>query len=234
MLTKLQVPFLKPAQLESAVMDLLRRYSKWKGAVPRPPIDIEDITEHHLGIVFEVADLREMLKMGDVLGAAWFDDNVIRVDSSLEGKEGRFSFTLAHEIGHWWLHRPYVEMEKVTLPLFAHEKNAKATPAIVCRTSQNKERAEIQADLFAARLIMPESDVRATVKKVCDANLPVIGGLRKRLDARQFDSQLRDYAGEVIREGNFTNVSKEAMSYRLVDLKLVLDKAEHEQQRRLV
>ena len=62
----------------------------------------------------------------------------------------------------------------------------------------------------------------------------MIGGLRKRLDARQFDSQLRDYAGEVIREGNFTNVSKEAMSYRLVDLKLVLDKAEHEQQRRLV
>ena len=89
MLTKLQVPFLKSAQIESSVIDLLRRYSKWKGSVPRPPIDIEDITEHHLGVVFEIDDLTQWLPFSDVLGAAWFEDNVIRVDSSLEGKEGR-------------------------------------------------------------------------------------------------------------------------------------------------
>ena len=234
MLTTLQVPFLKPSEIESAVMDLLRRYSKQKGTVPRPPIPIEDITEHHLGVVFEVDDLSQWLPFSDVLGAAWFEENIIRVDSALEQQEGRLYFTLAHEVGHWWLHRPIVEMEKVTVPLFARAKDAKPTPAVVCRRSQKRERAEIQADQFAALILMPSSDVRATVKKVCGDNLPVIDGLRKRLDARQFDGQLRDCAAEIMREGNFTNVSKEAMSYRLIDLKLVLDKAEHEQQPRLI
>ncbi len=234
MLTTLQVPFLKPSEIESAVMDLLRRYSKWKGAVPRPPIDIEDLTEHHLGVVFEMDDLSTWLPFDDVLGAAWFEDNIIRVDSSLEAQEGRLYFTLAHEVGHWWLHRPIIEMEKVTMPLFPRAKDVKATPAVVCRRSQRKERAEIQANQFAAHILMPASDVRATVKLFCGNNLPVIDGMRKRLNAGQFDGQLRDYAAEIMREGNFTNVSKDAMSYRLVDLKLVLDKTEHEQQPSLI
>jgi hypothetical protein len=38
-----------------------------------------------------------------------------------------------------------------------------------------------------------------------------------------FDPELRDYAAEVIHEGQFTNVSNEAMRYRLVDLNLVRD-----------
>jgi len=226
MQVKLPVPFLRPSELESSVADLLRRYAKWKGTPPRPPINVEEIIEGCLGITLEVDDLVTLLGIQDVLGAAWFDDNMIRVDSSIEDKEGRFCFTLAHELGHWWLHRPIVEMEKVTLPLFPREKDAKPTRAIVCRTSQKKERAEIQADLFAARLLMPESDVRATVRKLRGDDIPVIDGMKERLDARQFDGALRDYASEVIREGQFTNVSNEAMRYRLVDLKLVVDKRE--------
>jgi len=223
---KIPVPYLKESDLESAVSDLLRRYAKWKGAAPRPPINVEEIVEGCLGITVEVDDLVTLLGIQDVLGAAWFDDNMIRIDGSLEGKDGRFCFTLAHELGHWWLHRPILEMEKVTLPLFPHEKDAKPTRAIVCRTSQKKERSELQADLFAARLLMPESDVRATVKKLHGDDIPVIDGMREKLDARQFDGALRDYAAEVIREGQFTNVSNEAMRYRLVDLKLAVDKRE--------
>jgi len=223
---KIPVPYLKESDLESAVSDLLRRYAKWKGAAPRPPINVEEIVEGCLGITVEVDDLVTLLGIQDVLGAAWFDDNMIRIDGSLEGKDGRFCFTLAHELGHWWLHRPILEMEKVTLPLFPHEKDAKPTRAIVCRTSQKKERSELQADLFAARLLMPASDVRATAKKLHGDYIPVIEGMRERLDARQFDGALRDYAAEVIREGQFTNVSNEAMRYRLVDLKLAVDKRE--------
>lgn len=231
MQVKLPVPFLKPSDLESSVADLLRRYAKWKGAAPRPPIDVEEIAERFLGITLEIDDLTALLGMKDVLGAAWFDDNMIRIDSSLEGKEGRLCFTVAHELGHWWLHRPILEMEKITLPLFPREKDAKPTPAIVCRGGQKKDRAELQADSFAATLLMPASDVRATVKSLHGEDVPVIDGLRQRLDARAFDPEFRDYAAEVIRAGLFTNVSNEAMRYRLVDLKLVRDG--HEAQGRL-
>jgi Zn-dependent peptidase ImmA (M78 family) len=229
---RLSVPFLELSELDSSVRDLFRRYAKWKGAAPRPPISVEEIVERFMGITFEVDDLATLLGISDVLGAAWFDDNMIRVDSSLEGKEGRFCFTLAHELGHWWLHRPLLEMERVTLPLFTREKEAKPTPAIVCRRSQKKERVELQADSFAARLLMPESDVRAAVKNIHGQDVPAIDGFRQRLDARAFDPELRDYAAEVMQEGQFTNVSNEAMRYRLVDLNLVRDG--QEAQRRLI
>ena len=40
---------------------------------------------------------------------------------------------------------------------------------------------------------------------------------------REFDEKLHALAAEVIDQGGFTNVSNEAMRYRLLDLKLVAD-----------
>jgi hypothetical protein len=40
-----KVPFLADAQIESATQELLRRYTKWKGAPPRPPIPVDAIVE---------------------------------------------------------------------------------------------------------------------------------------------------------------------------------------------
>jgi hypothetical protein len=81
-------------------------------------------------------DLRKKLGKSDVLGATWLDDALVVIDSSLEGNEGRYCFTLGHELGHWQLHRPLREMDKVTFPLFSREPGEKAGPAIVCRDGQ--------------------------------------------------------------------------------------------------
>lgn len=218
----IKVPFRKPAEIEHMVLDLLHKYAKAKGAPPRPPIDVDDIAEKYLKLDLEVTDLKELLKMPDVLGATWLEDKVVRLDSSLEGKEGRLAFTLAHEIGHWWMHRPIIEMEKVTLPLYAFEEGRPARPAIVCRSTK-KDPAEWQADQFAARLLMPEADVRATAKQV-RGTLPVmIPHLKALKGGSEFSPELRDFASEVIAAGNFSNVSNQAMRIRLVDLKLVDD-----------
>jgi hypothetical protein len=119
-----------------------------------------------------MGDLRKKLGKPDVLGATWLDDALVVIDSSLEGNEGRYSFTLGHELGHWQLHRPLREMDKVTFPLFSREPGAKAGPAIVCRDGQ-RDSAEIQADKFAALLLMPASDVRAAVKLVTGEPLAI-------------------------------------------------------------
>ena len=79
----------------------------------------------------------------------------------IEGKEGRLAFTLAHEGGHWYLHRPLIEMDQVTATLFGKDDVPKQ-PTIFCRSSQKKAAAEWQADRFAAALLMPAADVRAT------------------------------------------------------------------------
>jgi Zn-dependent peptidase ImmA (M78 family) len=219
-----KVPFLSDAQIESAAQELLRRYAKWKGEAPRPPIPVDAIAEGVLGLTLEMGDLRTKLGKLDVLGATWLDDALVVIDSSLEGNEGRYCFTLGHEIGHWQLHRPLREMDKVTFPLFAREPGAKATAAIVCRDGQ-RDPAEIQADKFSAFLLMPASDVRAAVKHVSGGPLAIDNLLaHKKADERI--SELRDFASEVIAHGGFTNVSNQAMQIRLETLKLVVDGAQ--------
>jgi Zn-dependent peptidase ImmA (M78 family) len=217
----LKVPFLADRQLESAAQELLRRYAKWKGALPKPPIPVEDIVEGLLELTLSIGDLCGRLGKSDVLGATWLDDGHVMIDSSLEGNEGRFSFTLAHETGHWVLHRPIIEMEKVTVPLFAREPNSKPAPAIVCRDGQ-RDPAEIQADRFAAYLLMPAADVRAATKTVSDQPL-VVERLEERRKAGEALPELKRFAADVIERGSFSNVSNQAMQIRLVNLKLAID-----------
>ncbi|MBM4183429.1 MAG: hypothetical protein FJ207_04285 [Gemmatimonadetes bacterium] len=83
--------------------------------------------------------------------------------------------------------------------------------------------AEWQADRFAAALLMPAADVRATVRALCGDTLPTWEDVEAKRKARVLDEKLRDLATEVMAKGNFTNVSNEAMRYRLLDLNLVLD-----------
>ena len=216
-----KVPFLSDAQIESAAQELLRKYAKWKGEPSRPPIPVDAIAEGVLGLTLEMGDLRKKLGKPDVLGATWLDDALVVIDSTLEGNEGRYCFTLGHEVGHWQLHRPLREMDKVTFPLFSREPGEKASPAIVCRDGQ-RDPAEIQADKFSAVLLMPASDVRAAVKQVTGEPL-AIDKFTARKKAGERIAELRDFASEVIATGGFTNVSNQAMQIRLETLKLVVD-----------
>ena len=79
----------------------------------------------------------------------------IVIDESLDpeenpSKEGRYRFTLAHEGGgHWRLHRHLFANDPAQALLFG----GPATPSVVCRSSQAKERVEWQADFYASCLL---------------------------------------------------------------------------------
>lgn len=223
---RLNVPYLRPADLDHAVRKLLHGYAAWKKAEVVPPIDVDEIVEGYLGLTLEVVDLKVRLDLRDALGATWLDEGCIRIDEALEGQEGRFAFTVAHEIGHWQLHRPHYEMSKLAVPLFALEAGQAPTAAVVCRATERKVPAEWQADQFAARLLMPAAAVRTAALVVCKGQLPVWDGLAANRKAGTLDRRLYALAVEVLDVGNFANVSKEAMSYRLLDLHLVKDSAE--------
>jgi hypothetical protein len=222
---QIKVPYLTSAQLDQVVAELLRNYARWRGTAIRPPIDVDEIAESYFELILELSDLKKLLGIDDVLGATWFDERRLRVDQSLEGKEGRFAFTVAHEIGHWQLHRPLYEIEKVTFPLFPTQTGAKPAAAIVCRARDRKSPAEWQADQFAARLLMPVADVRDSVRKVSGGKPPAWEGLNANRKAGALDPRLRSFARDVIAAGDFSNVSNEAMCYRLFELKLVADQA---------
>ena len=75
----------------------------------------------------------------DILGAIWVDKEIILIDRSLDPKDnpsmqGRYRFSVAHEIGHWRLHRPYVAKDpsaEMLLRMRAHaEKHGDAGPLV--------------------------------------------------------------------------------------------------------
>jgi Zn-dependent peptidase ImmA (M78 family) len=167
-----------------------------------------------------------MLGMPDVLGATWVEEKRMVINISLlDGKEGRLTFTCGHEVGHWVLHRKYIFDQAA----YSYDSGPANNPAIVCRVSTSKTRGEWQADYFSACLIMPRPAVQEAFHKVFGGNPIVIYnriGCFGRNDLLALDPALdtaHQFAKNVIDAGQFLNVSKEAMGYRLEDLGLLIN-----------
>ena len=62
------------------------------------PIPIEDIAEHYLGYSIDFAD-DGLFSDPDILGGIDFEENKIYVNASVEDHDGRYCFTIAHEVG---------------------------------------------------------------------------------------------------------------------------------------
>jgi hypothetical protein len=163
------VPFLSENDIERAAASLLVDFGDMRnGGSIKPPVPVEKILEKHLKLTLDFDNLHERLHIPrngeepDVLGALWAESGEVFIDESLDPdehpeQEGRYRFTLAHEIGHWCLHKDYL-----TSPaqqggdLFGYSK----PPTVICRASQVRARIERQADSFASSLLMPEGWVR--------------------------------------------------------------------------
>jgi hypothetical protein len=156
------VPFLRKDVIEDEAELLLAEFAGDQRPVLTPPVPIDDIIELHLQLSFEIRDLRSLFGFGDVHGAIWFRDKRIAVDKQLDpdlfpAKRGRYHFTLAHEAGHWRLHRKHFTQPEGQKDLF---DGAEAKPNYICRSSEKKLPVEWQADYFAARLLMPRDLVQ--------------------------------------------------------------------------
>jgi len=158
--SKDKVPFLPDERIEDEAKLLLDEWAEKQSDPITVPVPIEDIIELHLGLEFSISDLKTELGHSDVLGAIWFGDRRIKVDESLDFNQyprmrGRYFFTLAHEVGHWRLHRQHLAEDPNALRLFDKD----GEPAFVCRSTE-KPREEWQADTFASLVLMPKQLVR--------------------------------------------------------------------------
>jgi len=156
-----RVPYLSEEAIEADAESLLAEYQLAWHPTSIPPVPVEDILENFLGLSLGFGDLREMLGFDDVLGATWVEGRSVVIDQSLSPEhpgtvEGRYSFTITHEIGHWRLHLPLCWKDPAQMGLFEEQR---CQPSIVCRSSLAKERIELQADKYAASLLMPRKMV---------------------------------------------------------------------------
>lgn len=105
------------------------------------PVPVERIAEFHLGYELDFTD-----QDTDIIGGIDFHTKVILINPKIEDHEGRYNFTIAHEIGHHCLHRElYIK----------HQDEL----GILCR-SKARPVEEVQADRFAEALLMPTSVIR--------------------------------------------------------------------------
>lgn len=177
-----------------------------------PPIPVDDIIEFGLDLELGFEDLRRKLNLEDVLGATYVQSRKICADISLvrTDEEGRLCFTLAHEAGHWVLHREWI---------------GQASPGrgfIFCRSRDAKKPIEWQADYFAACLLMPEACIKDAFIRVCGPQPLVLHNVESAYSGPIcFDPCVANWpaiADCVRRAGNFLNVSKQAMIIRLQEL----------------
>lgn len=218
------VPFLRDKEIEAEALLLLEEYAQarpWQVSAPAP---VEDIIELYLKLAFRIEDLQALLLVPDVLGAIWFKEKEIRVDVRLDPTSnpqflGRYRFTLAHEAGHWRLHRQYYQEDPNQGKLF----DGRGQPAFICRSSQ-KPPAEWQADYFAGCLLMPRAVVRSewqawrgNLDAVAVQQLPAvtISNDPKENENAALERFCRPFAGRF-------EVSAEAMRIRLENLGFLL------------
>jgi Zn-dependent peptidase ImmA (M78 family) len=151
-------------------------------SIHRPPVRVEVIAKH-LGAVLRYEPFED-----DVSGVLFRDRQSTTIGVSSLHHPNRQRFTIAHEIGHLVLHEMEVHVDKgyrVAL------RNSISSQAV--------DPHEIEANRFAAELLMPVHFLRAD--------------LQSFMHDMEDDSELRELARKY-------RVSTQAMAYRLGNLDL--------------
>jgi len=222
------VPYLPKPHIEGEAKALLEECAETIGAITAPLVPIDDIVEVHLKLAVEYKDMRELFAMADVHGAIWMNDRIVGVDMSLDPhvnpkKRGRYHFMLAHEAGHWRLHRKYYLEDIAQGLLFG---DALKKPGYVCRSSDRRP-VEWQADQFAANVLMPHRLVVAAWE-TWRGNLAVVAAVDLRRSARagtgSSDEKLIEWFCRPLADQ--FQVSAEAMRIRLEDMQLLVRERE--------
>jgi hypothetical protein len=166
--------YMKDQEFEDEAALLLAEYGNKHGMVAGPPIPIDEIVELYLGLRLEFHDMQKLFGVADVHGALWVNEKRVGIDHRLDPTQnppmlGRYHFTLAHEAGHWRLHRHLFQRRANQFSLFPDGADR---PEYICRSSDH-EPIEYQANRFASCLLMPREMVKRAWHEWRDGMEPI-------------------------------------------------------------
>lgn len=235
--------FMKDKEFEEEAAILLAQFGDVHGTVTAPPVPIDEIVELHLGLSLEFSDMQQLFGVEDVHGALWVNQKRVGIDHRLDPSTnramlGRYRFTLAHEAGHWCLHRQLFKRAANQLQLFPENIDR---PEYICRSSDSQP-IEYQANRFASCVLMPRDlvrrcweelhgnlepvyleDLRAEQQHVLTAEIVRRGGTPSSENA--IDNMLFEHAARPL--ATVFEVSPEAMRIRLENTGLLARKKEN-------
>jgi len=210
----MDVQFLTMESIDNSVVNLLNRFGINFTAVNAPPaVPVDEICEQFLKLDIVPGDLSRDFPekdFGDAIGALDIAERTVYLDSNENLPPNRYRFTVAHEIGHYELHRPLLQKNASQGDLFSPRI---IETTIVCRRSNQYDRAEWQANQFAGALLMTKPRL-----------VPFIMQFKKRykiediIDPFLHQSNLNQLLGEI---SYHFKVSRQAALIRLENLTIV-------------
>ena len=183
----------------SSIIKCLRKLGLAEAPVPIP---VEDWIESALGVRFGVADLQHLGP--NVLGAVFVQEREILVSNSITDQEGRFRFTVAHELGHLTLHSK--------LAASFHETSDESDFV--------NRRLEREADRFAAAFLMPIALLTRELTTICESVNTVAAKMLLAVAAGDEQAH-RTVSGHILPKiARRFVVSKSAALWRFADLQI--------------
>lgn len=151
------------------------------------PINVTKLAKEH-GAKIVIDDLTS----SHLSGFAFQKNNEKIIGVNESESEERKRFTIAHELGHLFLHKNAVNYDQGGIMLFRDGHSSEGT-----------DLREVQANRFAAELLMPEPSIREDLAK------------EKTFDLMNDSELLRPFVSKMAKK---YKVSEQAMSIRLAAL----------------
>lgn len=216
----MKVPWLPKDEIQALAASVIDDYSARFHCRITPPVPVEAIIEQHFDLKLGFIDFERDTRLQGVLGAVYVDQRLICVHRCLVESpwEGRLNFTLAHELGHWLLHRHLVK---------GANRCGEPSDAILCRAAEARKPIEWQADYFAACLLMPADWMQAAYETAIGPAPLVLN----RVDSCCSGPLYREpcvqnwpfIAAAVQKAGRLSNVSKQSIIIRLQELGMIIN-----------
>ena len=154
--------FITQADMEHITTQVLHKSkiaTSWNGCVEK--IDIDYIIEFVYDLEITWENIDNLDSDGIILAAIKPTDKTIIMNESKKDlfieKMGTMNFSKAHELGHWILHVANNDYEQITfLPIEEFH----------CRNMIKRHPIEVQADMFAASLLMPKDIISEAVNEL--------------------------------------------------------------------
>lgn len=143
----------------------------------RGPVDVEDLALQYSSQIARETPIVEVedRNLPGCTGALVFSDSTPRqwgIYCHLDQSPGRRRFTIAHEFGHYILHRRIIETDHaLERGIYCNERSVH---------QGDGEGIEREADLFAANLLMPLHDFRRTLPARSRTGFDQLGMLAQR------------------------------------------------------
>ena len=198
-------------KLSNEYVDICLRKSYLWDSDKELSVDPFQIAEN-LGLTYSI----EPFDDDDQLGSLDLIRCHITLNASLRRDLRRMRFTMAHELGHFLLHRPWFSK-------YGLESMTETEHTLTLNVAYDQQVVERQANSFAACLLMPKNLIAVLYCHYYDTHVSRIipGTVPKLYYNPSQEETLRNYYNVVVRMANLLNVSLQALCIRLKKLKLL-------------